>query len=328
MSRGIYRTLPQVAPSAYRLARVHSKSYNAPLSHYSVPSRLHPTYHAPLCSTTPPARNLLRSTPAPKIRGTAQPDPEVSHQQGLCTTSRASPHQPAKHRALRRSGGKNTSQSSPHRPQHRDSHSKHWAHTQPTPVLPHPLLGLSTSFLRPGFPLRSRAWRPQPVRHSAAGYPNEAGKPLAPRSSRHKRAPVTTFICCPTPGQKRPAHWSAGPALKGGSSPRTRRPASPNVTFTCAWGGAAGAAVRPDRRQPQLLERGIPSGESTHLRPQEAAGSAARQGAPAPEAHALSLAALRSWPSPPIGATLWPALGRGLLQDLTWHRGPTHQLRR
>ncbi|KAJ1155928.1 hypothetical protein NDU88_008653 [Pleurodeles waltl] len=108
------------------------------------------------------------------------------------------------------------------------------------PVPPHSLQGLSTSFLRPGSLLRSRAWRPEPVCHTAAGHPNEAGKPLAPRYSRHKPAPVTAFICSPMPGQKRLAHRSTGPAPRGGSSPRACGPRGPTSPLRALRGCRSG----------------------------------------------------------------------------------------
>ncbi|KAJ1090325.1 hypothetical protein NDU88_003458 [Pleurodeles waltl] len=187
-------------------------------------------------------------------------------------------------------------------------------------LLPQPGLSPPQSGLVPSACLPHGGRSPQPSRQAASASLLEAqtntGHLLCLFSSARPKTP--------------------GPPECGPVPPRRQLTvsASAREAQRCLYallGGAAGAVVRPDRRQPQLPEGGIPPGKSTRPRPQGAAGSAAQQGAPAPEARAPSQAAPRGRAFPPIGKTLRPALKRGPPQDLTRRQrsqGPTHQLPR
>ncbi|KAJ1093001.1 hypothetical protein NDU88_006111 [Pleurodeles waltl] len=142
----------------------------------------------------------LRPTPAPQKRGTAQPDPEVP-------TSWASALPLELHRTSQPIVERGTSQTI----KYSTRQSSQTAAQSPALQAPgsHPgdarsaslLLGLSTSFLSPVSLLCDQAWRPQSARHTAAGRPNLAGQPPAPRSSRREQAQITSSGWPPTQGQ-------------------------------------------------------------------------------------------------------------------------------
>ncbi|KAJ1204761.1 hypothetical protein NDU88_000199 [Pleurodeles waltl] len=243
------------------------------------------------------------------------------HQRGLCTTSRTSPHQPAYRGAWHQSDDEIlhktvlTDHSTESRtPSTRLTPSRCQARLTSSGalhLLPQPGLSPLRSGLAPSVGPPHSGRSPQPSRPAACAPLLEA------RTSTDHLLQLVTNAGPNTPGPP-----ECGPSPPG----RQLSVSMPTHGAQCRRygrpGSDAGAAVRPDRRQPRCRKRESPQADPPCPQPQKAAGSALQQGAPVQETRTPSQALPRGRACPPDGKTLRPALGCGLSEDQYGADGP------